>query len=66
MFNPYIRNRKLHEKAIFLSYSAFSKAFDSVSRDCLWFKLMNIIKQENILKLIKSMYENLEVSVKVN
>ena len=61
-----IRNRKLQGKETFLCYVDFSKAFDSVNRDCLWFKLMNIGIQGNILKVIKSMYENLEACVKVN
>ena len=54
-----IRNRKLQGEETFLCYVDFSKAFNSVNRDCLWFKLMNIGIQGNILKLIKSMYENL-------
>ena len=44
----------------------FSKAFDSVNRDCLWFKMMNIGIHGNILNLIKSMCENLEACVRVN
>ena len=61
-----IRNRKLQGRQTFLCYVDFSKAFDSVNRDCLWFKLMNIGIHGNILNLIKSMYENLEACVRVN
>ena len=61
-----IQNRKLQGKETFLCYMGFSKAFDSVNRNCLWFKLMNIGIRGNTLKLIKSMYENLEACVRVN
>ena len=55
------RNRKLQGKETLLCYVNFLKVFNSVNRDCLWFKLMNIVIHGNILNLIKSMYENLEV-----
>ena len=61
-----IRNRKLQGKETFLCYVDFANAFDSVNRDCLWLKLMNIGIHGNILNLIKSMYENLEACVRVN
>ena len=61
-----IHNRKLQGKETFLCFVDFSKAFDSVNRDCLWFKMMNIGIHGNILNLIKSMYENLEACVRFN
>ncbi len=37
-----IRNRRLKNQPTFLCFVDFAKAFDSVNRDCLWFKLLNI------------------------
>ncbi|MES9880684.1 MAG: reverse transcriptase family protein [Sedimenticola sp.] len=61
-----IRNRKLQNKPTFLCFVDFSKAFDSVNRDCLWYKLMSMGVSGNMLQIIKKLYENVQACVRVN
>ena len=42
----------------------FTKAFDYVVRDNLWFKLIKLGLRGNILNIIKSMYESVKSRVK--
>ena len=44
----------------------FTKAFDYVVRDMLWYKLIKLGVRGQILKVIKSMYENIKSRVKSN
>ena len=54
-------NRKL-----FCSFIDFSKAFDYVDRDVLWFKLLQFGVRGKMLDIIVSMYENVKSQVKIN
>jgi len=50
---------------LFCAFVDFKKAFDFVVRDILWFKLMRYGVKGNILKVIRSMYNNVKSRVKV-
>ena len=41
-------------------------AFDSVNRDCLWYKLQNIGINGKIYNIIKSLYWNIELTLRMN
>ena len=43
---------------ILCMYIDFTKAFDYIVRDNLWFKLVKFGVKENILNIIKSMYSS--------
>ena len=55
-----IRNRKEQNVRTFLCFVDFAKAFDSVNRDCLWYKLQTIGINGRIYNIIKSLYWNIE------
>ena len=52
-------NRKL-----FYSFIDFSKAFDYIVRDVLWFKLLQFGVRGKMLDIIVSMYENVKSQVR--
>ena len=45
-----------HGKSLYVAFIDFSKAFDNVVRENLWFKLVNAGMSGKILEIIKSMY----------
>ena len=51
-------------KKLFCAFVDFTKAFDYVVRDNLWFKLIKLGIRGNILSIIKSMYENVKSKVR--
>lgn len=53
-------------KKLFCSFIDFSKAFDYVVRDILWFKLLKYGIRGKILDVIVSMYKNVKSKVKFN
>ena len=53
-----LRNRKVEGKETFLCFIDYKKAFDSVDRNLLLFKLSNIGIKGNIYKAISSLYSN--------
>lgn len=53
-------------KKLFCSFIDFSKAFDYVVRDILWFKLLQYGIRGKILDIIVSMYKNVKSKVKLN
>ena len=53
-----------HGKKLFCAFVDFTKAFDYVVRDNLWFKLIHLGLRGNILNIIKSMYESIKSRVK--
>ena len=61
-----IRNRKEQNMQTFLCFVDFAKAFDSVNRDCLLYKLRNIGVNGKIYNIIKSLYWNIESTVRVD
>ena len=40
--------------------------FDTVDRDCLWYKLLKIGMHGNFLKAIQSLYKSVSCTVKIN
>ena len=42
------------------------KAFDTVDRNCLWFKLLKIWIHGEFLKAIQSLYKSVSCTVKIN
>ena len=61
-----IENRKLANLDTYECFVDFKKAFDSVSRELLWRKLIKIGIRGELLKSLKALYTNLYNSVKVN
>ena len=61
-----LRNRKLSGKETFLSYIDYKKAFDSVERNLLLFKLSQIGITGNIYRAISSLYSNTQSRVLLN
>ena len=55
-----------NNKRLFCAFIDFSKAFDYVVRDNLWFKLIKLGIRGKILNIIMSMYENVKSRVKFN
>ena len=53
-----LRNRKMMGKDTFLCFIDYKKAFDSVDRNLLMFKLYNIGIKGNIYRAISSLYSN--------
>ena len=51
-------------KKLFCAFVDFTKAFDYVVRDNLWFKLIKLGIRGNILNIIKSMYETVKSKVR--
>ena len=51
-------------KKLYCAFIDFTKAFDYVVRENLWFKLIKLGLRGNILEIIKSMYENAKSRVK--
>ena len=51
-------------KKLYCAFVDFTKAFDYVVRDNLWFKLVKLGLRGNILNIIKSMYDSVKSRVK--
>lgn len=51
-------------KKLYCAFIDFSKAFDYVVRNILWYKLIRLGVRGQILKVIKSMYESIKSRVK--
>lgn len=61
-----INNRKLRKMDTFSCFVDMKKAFDTVNRDCMWFKLMKIGVHGNILYAIQSLYKDISCAVSIN
>ena len=53
-------------RKLYCDFIDFTKAFDYVVRDNLWYKLINIGLRGKILNIIKSMYTTVKSRVKLN
>ena len=58
--------RKLEKKDTFACFVDAKKAFDTVNRDCLWYKLLKIGIHGHILSAIKSLYMSVSCTVRIN
>ena len=61
-----INKRKLAKLPTYACFVDAKKAFDTVSRDCLWFKLTSLGLSGKILQGIHSLYSDVKCAVKVN
>ena len=61
-----VRNRKLQKLPTYICFVDFAKAFDSVDHDLLWYKLINHGIHGKILKVIQTLYSQLQSCVRVN
>ena len=61
-----LRNRKLKGKETFLCFIDFKKAFDTVDRNLLFYKLHLIGVKDNFFKAISSLYSNPQSRVVLN
>ena len=60
-----IINHLLNEnKKLFVAFIDFTKAFDYVVRDILWYKLFKYGIRGKIINVIKSMYVNIKSRIK--
>ena len=63
MFSPY---RNLKKRSAFVCYIDARRAFDNISRDCLWYNLQTIEVKGRMLSAIQSLYQDVECAVRVN
>ena len=61
-----IKNRKHQRKDTFACFVDYRKAFDTVDRNCLWFKLLSLGINGKIIHAIQSLYRSVECCVKLN
>jgi hypothetical protein len=61
-----IQARKSKHQSTFVCYVDAHKAFDSVNRNCLWYKLRQLGLKGQFLTAIQSFYNNVTSCVKVN
>jgi hypothetical protein len=64
--NNIVNTRKLSRKSTYTCFIDIKKAFDTVNRDCMWYKLIQLGLCGKILNAIKSLYDNAQCAVKVN
>ena len=58
-----VNNRKLSKQSTYVCFIDFKKAFDTVNRDLLWYKLMRIGITGRILDAEQSLYVNVQCTV---
>ena len=61
-----INIQKGNKKSAFVCYIDARKAFDNVNRSCLWFKLQQHGIKGKMLSAIRSLYEDVQCSVRIN
>ena len=61
-----VRNRKLQKLPTYICFVDFAKAFDSVKHHLLWYKLLKQGVHGKILKVIQTLYSNLQSCVRIN
>ena len=58
-------NHMLNEnKKLYVAFIDYTKAFDNVVRENIWYKLLNYGVRGKIIDAIRSMYENIKSKVK--
>lgn len=61
-----ITNRKIERKSTFACFIDAKKAFDTVNREMLWYKLMVLGINGKFLKGLQSLYVDVRYAVKIN
>ena len=61
-----IENRKRQRKSTFVGFVDFRKAYDTINRDLLWSKLVSAGISGKMMTAIKSLYNNVKCSVRIN
>lgn len=61
-----VNNRKLKKLPTFVCFVDIRKAFDTVNRDCLWYKLYAIGIQGAFMEAVKSLYSDVKCAVRLN
>ena len=61
-----INKRKQQKQSTYVCFVDAKKAFDTVQRDCLWYKLISAGIKGKILKAVQSLYTDIQCAVKVN
>ena len=61
-----VKMKKKSNKPVFACFIDFSKAFDSVHRDLLWFRLLKFGIDGKFLQVLRAMYTNLQACVKLH
>ncbi|XP_071136614.1 uncharacterized protein [Mytilus edulis] len=61
-----ITNRKIERKSTFACFIDAKKAFDTVNREMLWYKLMALGINGKFLKGLQSLYVDVRYAVKIN
>ena len=51
---------------LYCAFVDFSKAFDYIIRDIIWYKLIKLGINGKVLNVIKSMYNNVKSKIKLN
>ena len=59
-------NNFLNNGLLYCAFVDFTKAFDYINREVIWYKLIKIGVRGKILNVIKSMYQNVKSKVKLN
>lgn len=61
-----IQNILCKGKRLYCCFVDYKKAFDSIDRMCLWYKLAKIGIRGKLLSVLKSMYENVRTCIRFN
>ena len=59
-----INKRKQQRKSMFVYFVDAKKAFDTMQRDCLWYKLIALGIDKKIRKAVQSFYENVNFAIR--
>ena len=61
-----VNNRKLARQSTLSCFIDLRKAYDSISRECLWYKLLSVGINGKMFDAIKSLYNAVQCTVNVN
>ena len=61
-----IQHRKTQKLPTFACYVDFSKAFDAVNHDCLWYKMLKIGITGKMYNIMQTLYKDIKSSVRIN
>ena len=64
--NAIVQNRLLTNQDTFSCFIDAKKAFDSLNRDCLWFKMLSLGIRGHFYHAVKSLYSDVSCAVRLN